>query len=470
MTVVAELAGFAVAQRALPLAPEVRHAAVRAVVDWVSAAVPGSVLPPTRILTEVLTGTSASASGAEAEAGTVAEAGTGTGTGARLVPSGRPVGVRTAALLNGTAAHAAELDDIYRDAYYHPGAPTVAAALAVAEHLDASGEDLLRAVTIGYEVGARIALAVGPAHYRHWHTTGTVGTFGAAAAAAELLQLDPDRFASALATAATMTAGLQQAFRSASMSKPLHAGHAAEAGTLAALAASRGLTGALDILEGQAGFGAATAGTTDWSAAISGLGDPFCITQTTVKNHACCGHAFAAIDAALELRACGARAEEVASVEIETYQTATQVAGRTDPRDGDDARFSLAYTVAAALVLGTVRLRAFTPEALGNPAIRRLAARTTVSIDPELDALAPLGRAARIRLTDHLGGRHERLRLTRKGDPDDPLSDDELRAKFDELVPPFIGERRARSIASALWDLPALPRVRALDWGATGTT
>jgi len=472
MTVVAELASFAVARRAAPLPEAVRHAAVRAVVDWVAAAVPGSLQPPTRILAEALAG----------EAGT----GTGTATGAeagagaaRLVPSGRPVGVRTAALLNGTAAHAAELDDIYRDAYYHPGAPTVAAALAVAEHADASGEDLLRAVTIGYEVGTRVALAVGPAHYQHWHTTGTVGALGAAAAAAEVLRLDAGQFANALATAATMSAGLQQAFRSPSMSKPLHAGHAAESGTLAALAASRGLTGAPDVLEGPAGFGAATtgtgtgtgAGTADWSVAVSGLGDPFSvafsITQTTVKNHACCGHAFAAIDAALELRASGVRAQDVASVEIETYQTAVEIAGRTIARDGADARFSLPYTVAAALVLGTARLRAFTPEAIAHPAIQRLTARTTLRVDPELDALAPRRRGARVRLTDQHGAQHECLRRTRRGDPDDPLSDDELRAKFDDLVPPFIGERRARALAAALWNLPALRQMRALDWGAS---
>jgi len=451
MTVVTELAAFAVAQRTQPLVPDVRHAAVRAVVDWVAAAVPGSTLPPTRILAEALVPEGLAA-------GTPA---------ARLVPSGRPVPVRTAALLNGVAAHAAELDDIYRDAYYHPGAPTIAAALAVAEATGASGADLLRAVIIGYEVGARVALALGPAHYRHWHSTGTFGTLGAAAAAAELLALDAGRFANALATATTMAAGLQQAFRSpASMSKPLHAGHAAEAGTLAALAAAKGLTGASDILEGPAGLGAATAGTTDLSAATKGLGDPFCITQTTVKNHACCGHAFPAIDAALELRASGLQAEDVTSVEIETYQVATQVAGHSGLHDGDDPRFSLAYTVAAALVLGSVRLAAFTPETRAHPAIRRLAARTTTRVAPDLDALAPHRRAARVRLTDHHGRPHERLRLTRKGDPDDRLSDDELRAKFDELVAPVLGQRRADQIAATLWTLPDLTHLHDLDWAA----
>jgi 2-methylcitrate dehydratase PrpD len=441
-TVASELAAFAVARRAQPLPAPARHGAVRAVVDWVSAVVPGSVLPPPQILAEAVA--------------------TGTGV-ARLVPSGRPAEARTAALLNGTAAHAAELDDIYRDALYHPGAPTVAAALAAAEHADAAGPDLLRAITIGYEVGARVALAVAPAHYRNWHPTGTAGTIGAAAAAAEILQLDGLRFAHALAIATTMTAGLQQTIRTGSMSKPLHAGHAAEAGMLAAFAASRGLTGSLDALEGPAGFGVATAGITDLR--VGGLGQPFCVTETTVKCHACCGHAFAAIDAALELRAGGVRAEDVTSVEIETYRVATEVAGHPDPAGPEQARFSLAYTVAAALVLGSVRLGAFTPEALANPEIRRLTAGTVVRADPGLDALAPRRRAARVRLTGHRGDRAERLRLTRKGDPDDPLSDAELRAKYDELVVPFLGAQRAASIARTLWDLPALPRVRGLDWG-----
>lgn len=441
-TVAGELAAFAVARRAQPLPPPVRHGAVRAVVDWVSAVVPGSVLPPSRILA----------------------AATSTGTGVcRLVPSGHPADVRTAALLNGTAAHAAEVDDIYRDALYHPGAPTIAAALAVAEHADAAGADLLRAITIGYEIGARVALAVAPAHYRNWHPTGTAGAIGAAAAAAEILELDETRFAHALAIATTLAAGLQQTIRTGSMSKPLHAGHAAEAGTLAALAAAQGLTGAIDVLEGAAGFGVATTGIA--GLRVDRLGDPFCVTETTVKCHACCGHTFAAIDAALELRAGGVPAADVTQVEIETYQVATEVAGQPNPEGPEQARFSLAYTVAAALVLGTVRLGAFTPEALAHPVIRRLTAATVVRVDPELDAMAPRRRAARVRVTDRGGHRHERLRLTRKGDPDDPLSDAELRAKYDELAVPVLGAQRAASLARTLWDLPGLARVRGLDWG-----
>jgi len=135
-----------------------------------------------------------------------------------------------------TAAHTMEVDDIYCDAINHPGAPTIAAALALAQESGASGEAFLRGVIVGYEVSTRIGAAMGRAHYRCWHNTGTIGSFGAAAAAAAIYGLDAKRFAHTLATVTTFAAGLQQAFRMDSISKPLHAGRAAEAGLLAALA------------------------------------------------------------------------------------------------------------------------------------------------------------------------------------------------------------------------------------------
>lgn len=439
-------AEFATAQRDEPLSEEVTDAAVRVVVDWFAAAVPGATMPPARILTEALV------DGDERGA-------------ARLVGSGASVRPRTAALINGTAAHTAELDDIYRHGIYHPGAPTVAAALAAAQHLDASGAAMTRAVVVGYEVGNRIAAAVTPAHYRYWHTTGTVGTICAAAAVADLLELDADRFAHALATATTMGAGLQQAFRSDAMSKPLHAGHAAEAGTLAAFAAARGFTGALDVLDGEAGFAQAMAGGADLSRVADGLGSEYTITQTTVKNHSCCGHTFAVVDAMLELRAAGVRPEDVATIEVATYGTALKVAGNPDPATEFEAKFSIPYCVAVALVTGSVRLRAFEPERLADPVVRDLVGRVSLSVDEEFDAAFPARRAARLTVVGHDGTRREVTRLTRKGDPDDPLTEDELREKYTELAEPVLGADGAAALATQLWQLPELASVRGLPVG-----
>lgn len=423
------------------------QAGTRAVLDWTAATVAGAVMPPAQLLTRTF----------------AAEAGTGP---ARLVAGDATLPTRTAALINATASHTAELDDIYREGVYHPGSPTVGAALALAEQLDASGAALIRAVAVGYEVGDRIAETINPAHYRFWHTTGTVGTIGAAAAAADLLDLDAEAFAHAIATATTMAAGLQQAFRSDAMSKPLHAGHAAEAGLLAALAAQHGFTGALDVLDGPAGFGAGLAESPEWSRAVADPDRPLGITVPTVKNHSCCGHTFAAVDAALALRAGGLAAAEIDTIEVTTYRTATKVAGNPDPRTAFEAKFSTAYCVAAALVLGSVRLRAFEPEALADPAIRALVARTTVVPDDAMERAFPGQRHARVVVVDKAGQRHEYERRTRKGDPDDPLTDAELAEKFDDLAAPVLGAEAAKALSATLWSLPELASVRDLPIGA----
>jgi 2-methylcitrate dehydratase PrpD len=303
MYVVEQFAQFAVDYRAAAMRPEVVHHAKRAVIDWYAAALPGAVLPPATSLERALS----------------EELGHGS---ARLM-LGQPATVRLAALVNGTASHIVEVDDIFREAIYHPGAPTIAAALAMAQSRKVSGEAFLRAVVVGYEISTRIGAAMGRAHYRHWHNTGTIGCFGAAAAAAEILGLDQARFAHALATVATFAAGLQQAFRMDSMSKPLHAGRAAEAGVTAALAAAQGVTGSLDILEGEAGLGRAMSDNPDWGKAVATLGRDFHITRITFKNHACCGHTFAPIDGALALQAQhGIRADDIEQIGIGTYRAA----------------------------------------------------------------------------------------------------------------------------------------------------
>src|SRR6185437_451736 len=173
---------------------DVAHAASRCIVDWMAATVPGGVRPPATLLAGALAG----------------EMGSGA---AALIPSGQRGAARVAALINGCAAHTIEFDDIYRDALYHPGAPTISAALAIAQDRHATGDLLLRSVISGYELSTRIGVVMHPKHYDFWHTTGTVGTFGAAVAVSTVLGLDAERSAHAIATSATLAAGLQQAFR-----------------------------------------------------------------------------------------------------------------------------------------------------------------------------------------------------------------------------------------------------------------
>src|SRR5467141_2051657 len=396
MHVVERFAAWANDWRSKPIPPEVVHHARRAVIDWHAALFPGALMAPAILLEKALRD--------ELDKGDA------------TLALGRRATVRAAALINGTAAHTVEVDDIFRDGIYHPGAPTIAAALALARSQAVNGDNLLRAVIVGYEISTRIGAAMGRAHYRFWHNTGTIGCFGACAAAAEMLALDGRRFAHALATVTTFCAGLQQAFRMDSMSKPLHAGRAAEAGVTAALAAREGVTGSLDIIEGEAGFGRAMADGPDWEKALATLGEDFHITKMTFKNHACCGHAFAAIDGALALKArMGVAAAEITRVRVGSYRATLEVAGIADPATAAEARFSTPYLVATALTHGSVRLAAFEPARLEDAATRALMRRVDVALDPELDAAFPARRAARVSIESRDGRCGEHLQLTRKG-------------------------------------------------------
>ncbi|HEY6820892.1 MAG TPA: MmgE/PrpD family protein [Burkholderiales bacterium] len=442
MHVVEQFAAFAEDFRSEKPSDPVMHHAKRAVIDWYAAAYPGAIAPPATLLEKAL-----------------AEE---LGTGSSFLLLGKKATPRAAALINGSAAHTAEFDDIFRDGIYHPGAPTISAALALAQSRKCSGADFLRAVIVGYEISTRIGAAMGRAHYKYWHNTGTIGVFGSAAACAEILKLPRARFANALATVATFAAGLQQAFRMASMSKPLHAGRAAEAGLLAAVGAAEGITGSLDILEGEAGLGRAMSDNPDWQRGIATLGRDFHITRMTFKNHGCCGHTFAAIDGALELKKkMGLALEDIERVEVATYRAALDVAGYENPATPAEGRFSLKYVVASGLAHGNVRLAAFEQDRLNDAKTKQLMQKIQVRLDPELDAAFPGKRAARVAIQARNGRREEYLQPTRKGDPDMPLSDAELDEKFLELATPVIGEGAAQKRLAYLRSLQSAARLDA---------
>ena len=439
-TILDRLAGYTRREAARELPAEVLHHAKRAVLDWFAALYPGTRVAPTTML-------------ARAHFREL-------GLGRCSLPGFRTHAfATTAAWINGTASHAVEFDDIFRDAVYHPGVPTIAAALAVAEDAERSGLELLKAVVVGYEISTRIGAAVQPSHYRYFHTTGTVGTFGSAAAAAFLLAPgDATVMRNALATAASFAAGLQQAFRSESMTKALHGGHAAASGVMAAMAAAQGVTGAADMLEGEVGFGAALSDGPVWERATQDLGERYNITRITHKSHGCCGHTFAAIDALLALRRelGDAGRDCVHAIEVETYQVALDVTGNTDPRSAQQARFSLPYVLAQAWLHGSVRLAAFSEARLADPAARALMQRVTLTADPALSAGFPSMRAARVRLTLADGRTLEQFAPHRRGDPEAPLPDEELSAKFDELATPVIGLDAAQALRERLWRLDQL--------------
>lgn len=389
----------------------------RTVLDWFGAMLPGCVDGPAIPLARVLA------------------SGRGTGRAVNYV-TGQTGTARHAALLNGTASHTAEFDDIFRDGGYHPASPTISAALAVAQDQDALLEDFQRAVIGGYEVGCRIAIALQPSHYRNWHITATVGTFGAAVSTAMLMRCEAEQIAHALAIATSFAGGHQENLQGKGLTKALHCGHAAEAGVLAGLAAAAGITGSFDSLHAPHGYAAATSDSVgNWAAGLDGLGEWTPISRMTFKNHGCCGHIFPSLDGIRAVRAATPfDAEDIRSIEVSGYAATASICDRMLVESARDARFSLQYCVSALLHLGNVRIDAFTPEALARRDIRASMEKVTVREDKELSAAYPRRRMARLRITLNDGTVLEHFQRTRKGDPDDPLSDTELIQKFDELA------------------------------------
>lgn len=434
MFVCEKLGRFTADFHAAALQPDVARHAKRALVDWYGALLAGYGMNPTPMVEKALA--------PELDQGK-----------ARL-PLGRHATMRAAALVNGTASHTAEVDDIYREAIYHPGAPTFSAAMAVGQAMGASGMEFLKASVAGYETSTRVGRTMGRAHYQHWHNTGTVGTFGAATAAAYLLGLNAAQTGHALGLSATFAAGLQQAFKMDSFAKPLHAGRAAEAGITAALLAQQGVTTSLDMFEGTAGLGHAMSDGPGWSTVFDDLGKVFNINAMTFKNHACCGHTFAPIDGALELqRRYHIAVDDIEQITVATYAPAIAVAGNPDPGTASEARFSIPFVVASALLHGSVRLAAFGPDRLASAAIRALMQRVRLQVDPQLDAAFPGQRAARISICGKGGDEFSMLQPTRKGDPDLPLSDEELSGKFHELAAPLLSAGKCETLCVALWNM-----------------
>jgi 2-methylcitrate dehydratase PrpD len=198
----------------------------------------------------------------------------------------------------------------------------------------------------------------------------------------------------------------------------------------------------------------------DWAKALADLGAQFNICRMTFKNHSCCGHTFAAIDGALALQSrMKVAARDIERVRVGSYRAAKEVSGYETPATPAEARFSLKYVVASALVHGSVRLAAFEPARLRDPDTRSLMERITVAIDPELDAAFPRQRAARVAIRARDGREEGYLQPTRIGDPEAPLSDAQLEAKYLELAGPVLGEQKARARLAELWKLETSPAV-----------
>ena len=298
-----------------------------------------------------------------------------------------------AAMVNGIAAHAFELDD-YHNAKVHPGAVVIPAAIAVAEKLNSTGAELVAGIAAGYEVMIRSSLALNPSatRLRGWHLTGVCGPLGAAAACASLLKLNAEQCAWALGLAGTQGAGVWAFNADGTMSKRLHAGKAAHSGVLAAELAQLGFTGPTQIYEyADGGILKAFSDASDPAPLTHDLGGIYHLDKTSIKPYSCCGSTHSYIDAALALRGkFGAAWDPAVPVRVGTSKVVDVQCGFDyAPSSALNAQMSLRYTIAAALVDGQVLPAQFSDAKMADPALVALANRLELVPDPALDKLYP---------------------------------------------------------------------------------
>ena len=336
-----------------------------------------------------------------------------------------------AALVNGALSHIVEMDDVERASVIHPAAVVIPAALAAADEVGASASQLLAAIAVGYEVAIRIGRAVGSKHYFHFHNTSTCGAFGAAAAAGWIYGLTEQQMVWALGNAGTQAAGLWEFNTEGAQSKPLHTGRAAANGVLAAMLARGGVTGARRILEGARGFFAGLAPEGHVPRVIEKLDGPFKIGEVSIKPHASCRHTHAPIDAALKLREqLDTPVDKIQQIELSVYQAAQVLCDKPDPQSVADAKFSLQYCVATALIRGQVGLGQFDEASMSDQSVRQLSRLVNISVDDHRESLYPQCWSSQLSITDASAEPFSAEIFNPKGDPENPLSQAELEQKF----------------------------------------
>lgn len=398
------------------ITPEVWHQARRALIDYLSVTIPGA-----KAFCEKET----------AYMDALGEIGDTT-----VIGLNRKCSMQTAALMNGMSAHVIELDDGHRRGALHVGATVFSALLPVVEHEHLSSEDLLYGAIIGFETTIRLACAVQPGNkLRGYHATGTCGTVGAAVGIAAALGFDFDQMKSALSAAVTSAAGVLEMQEDNADLKPLNVGRAAMDAVSAAYLGKARFKAPFDAIGGKRGFlkvmtdDPHTEFITDYDKDA-----PLLITQIYMKTYAACRHTHPAIEAALFLRKKLSSWDEIDTIVVETYQLAVVGHDHTEIHGVSSAKMSMPFAVALALCKGNVGMENFNEATVTDETILALSRKVRVIENEELSVLVPKKRASILNIIMKDGYTLTHRVEYPKGEPENPLTDEELLQKFTSLA------------------------------------
>ena len=362
------------------------------------------------------------------------------------------------ALANGTAGHAIEMDDVNNESSLHPGVVVFPTALATSEIGGASGKKFIEAVVLGYEVMIRLGKAIGPenSYQRGFHPTGTCGTFGASVTSSKLLGLKKDGMVSAMGIAGSQASGSMEYLAQGTWTKRFHPGWAAHNGMIAVLLARKGFRGPTSIIEGRDGFLHAYSTGADANKVLEGIGSGFEILRTSIKPHACCRYMQPPIDAIMKIiKENNLKPDRVEKVRLGLLSAGASLIAepaemKYHPQSIVDAQFSMPFGAAVAVLYRKAGLGEFQLSRIRSEEVKRVMKKVEYRVDPELDRTFPKQWCATAEVFTKDGKRYFTKVEYCKGDPENPLSWEELIEKFNDLSNRFwTKERRVKIVEQA---------------------
>ena len=364
-----------------------------------------------------------------------------------------------AALLNGTLAHSLDFDDTHAEASLHSSAPILAAALAAAEMNKSSGQQLITACVVGYEIQIRLGLAGGSsAHYKKgFHPSATCGIFGAAAAAGYLMGLNKDQYISAFGIALSQSAGSMQFLTDGAWTKRSHVGQAAQNGLSCPIMAAEGFKAPSKAFEGQWGYFHSYASGGDMEKAIDGLGKKFETLNLGVKPYPSCRYSHAAIDGIIELKnELGFSTAELDDIDIGLSETALNIIGyplsdKQNPKSVVDGQFSMPFCAAVTVKSGGLKWDDYKNH-LNDSDTLSLCNKIKVSPDKDAEECCPEYMSAKVKVVVK-GKKYEKFVKIPKGEPENFMEDSEFISKFRSLTEPYLSNERIDQLTGSMLKL-----------------
>lgn len=429
MNLTETLSKFVVQSQMEDIPEEVIETSKKCFLDWIGVAIGGMKDPSAEMLVDLIK-----------EMGGRKQA--------SILGYGMKTSIINAALINGIMSHVLDYDDAHSESRSHPSSPLIPALLSMAEYKKMSGRDLITAFVLGFEVGTRIGLGLGKTYYEMgWHATSILGRFGSAVGVGKLLRLTEKQLTCAIGLAATQAGGMRRVF--GTMTKPFHAGKASMDGMLSALLASRGFSAPVDILDGQSNFLEILSGGYDPNRITRGLGREYEVLKDSFKPYAACLLIHPAIDGLIWIKEQeGFELDLVDQIDLEVSPLCMTVTDKPDPKNGLEGKFSIYFCTALALLEGKIQEGQFTQVKIDDRRIRDFMKKIKAFGKGSLKETE-----ANVVIKLKNGAQLSRRVFAPKGDPENPMSFDDISCKFRSLAQNLLSEHQMKQIIHIVQNL-----------------